>query len=536
MLLARKIAEKELSEEKHRCEPHDSFYIGSDVFYTYIVANDLWGLRIAQRTKEGYFSRAEKLREGLLSGTFPSNIREQFVSMLEYFGQTPIIVRSSSFLEDGFGNAFAGKYESVFCANRGTPEERLAAFENAVRQVYASTMDPSALEYRRQRGLEKKDEQMAILVQRVSGSYYGKLYMPCAAGVGYSYSTYQWRRDIDPDAGMLRLVMGLGTKAVDRTQNDYPRLVNLDRPAVTMTKNVAEKHRFSQHKLDVLDLEENALCEKDLDAVLPVLPRWLKNLLLEHDYEAEQRLYDMGRPRQIWFISCQRLLENEAFTGLMKKLLATLQRVYENPVDIEYTVNCGENGDFLVNLLQCRPLYVGQNREAVRIPALKAERTFFDIYDTCMGRSSCRKLDALVLVDPKEYYEYPYARKSEVAGVIGRINRYFLSQPEKKNVLLAVPGRIGTSSPELGIPAAFAELFRLLRHLRGIRRPGRIHARAEFRKPHVPGSGGSGYFLCGHLCGPGGNLLSPGLLCGLSGSVCQNLSPGGRAVLHDFRV
>lgn len=192
--------------------------------------------------------------------------------------------------------------------------------------------------------------------------------------------------------------------------------------------------------------------------MLPVLPRWLKNLLLEHDYEAEQRLYDMGRPRQIWFISCQRLLENEAFTGLMKKLLATLQRVYENPVDIEYTVNCGENGDFLVNLLQCRPLYVGQNREAVRIPALKAERTFFDIYDTCMGRSSCRKLDALVLVDPKEYYEYPYARKSEVAGVIGRINRYFLSQPEKKNVLLAVPGRIGTSSPELGIPAAFAEL------------------------------------------------------------------------------
>ena len=152
MLLARKIIHTELPEYRKYFEPHDSFYIGSDVFYTYIVANDLWGLRIAQRTKEGYFSRAEKLREGLLSGAFPSNIREQFVSMLEYFGQTPIIVRSSSFLEDGFGNAFAGKYESVFCANRGTPEERLAAFENAVRQVYASTMDPSALEYRRQRG------------------------------------------------------------------------------------------------------------------------------------------------------------------------------------------------------------------------------------------------------------------------------------------------------------------------------------------------------------------------------------------------
>ena len=34
-------------------------------------------------------------------------------------------------LEDGFGNAFAGKYESVFRVNQGSPEERLEAFEEA---------------------------------------------------------------------------------------------------------------------------------------------------------------------------------------------------------------------------------------------------------------------------------------------------------------------------------------------------------------------------------------------------------------------
>ena len=121
-----------------------------------------------RRTPEGYFSKAEELKQALLSGSFPENIREQFKAMLTYYGQSPIIVRSSSFLEDGFGNAFAGKYESVFCVNFGTLETRLKAFEDAVRQVYASTMDISALEYRLQRGLEKKDEQMSILVQRVS--------------------------------------------------------------------------------------------------------------------------------------------------------------------------------------------------------------------------------------------------------------------------------------------------------------------------------------------------------------------------------
>ena len=220
MLLARKIAETELPEFVELDEPHDSFFIGSDVFYTYIVSNGDWKLRIRQRSPEGYFSAAGQLREHLLHGVFPAKIRERFVDVLEYFGQNPIIVRSSSFLEDGFGNAFAGKYESVFCVNQGSPEQRLEAFEQAVRQVYASTMDVSALEYRRMRGLDKKDEQMAILVQRVSGSYYGKYFMPCAAGVGYSHSAYKWMPDMDPGAGMLRIVMGLGTKAVDRTKED----------------------------------------------------------------------------------------------------------------------------------------------------------------------------------------------------------------------------------------------------------------------------------------------------------------------------
>lgn len=174
------------------------------------------------------------MKEALLSGEFPSNIQEQFRTLLEYYGQSPVIVRSSSFLEDGFGNAFAGKYESVFCVNQGTPDERLHAFEDAVRTVYASTMDISALEYRKIQGLDHHDEQMAVLAQRVSGSYHGSYFFPSAAGVGYSRSFYKLDKNMDPSAGLLRIVTGLGTRAVDRTENDYPRLVNLDRPSVSM--------------------------------------------------------------------------------------------------------------------------------------------------------------------------------------------------------------------------------------------------------------------------------------------------------------
>ena len=437
-------------------EQHDSFYIGSDVFYTYIVSNGCWEIRIRQKTEQGFLEAAEELRQGLLKGRFPNNIREKFRNMLEYFGQNPIIVRSSSLLEDGFGNAFAGKYESVFCPNRGEIEERLEYFENAVRIVYASTMDASALEYRKTRGLADCDEQMAILVQRVSGSYYGPYFMPCTAGVGYSYSAYKWMPDMDPAAGMLRLVMGLGTKAVDRTENDYPRLVNLDRPEVTMLVQVADKHRFSQHKIDVINMAENKFEEVALEKLLPYLPQWYKSTVLEHDYEAEDKLREMGRYRDIYFVSCQRMLANRKFTKMMKELLHELQKAYGNPVDIEYTVNLSKGEDFVVNLLQCRPLYVGKGDEGMDIPERKEEDTFFEITESSMGQSQETDIDVIVQIEPKEYYEFPYIRKQEVADVIGKINAFYKNTGKK--LLLTVPGRIGTSSPELGVPVRFADI------------------------------------------------------------------------------
>ena len=182
-------------------ELHDSFYIGSDVFYSYIVQNGWWRTLMTHKTKKGYFASAQELKSKMLKGVFPDEVRERFQLMLEYFGQSPIIVRSSSLLEDAFGNAFAGKYESYFCANQGTPEERYENFEEAVRKIFASTMNEDALTYRLQRGLDQQDEQMALLVQRVSGSYRKQYFFPELAGVGLSYNTFVWQKGHGPQGG-----------------------------------------------------------------------------------------------------------------------------------------------------------------------------------------------------------------------------------------------------------------------------------------------------------------------------------------------
>ena len=84
------------------------------------------------------------------------------------------------------------------------------------------------------------------------------------------------------------------------------------------------------------------------------------------------------------------------------------------------------------------------------------KETFFDIVDSSMGASGKRKVDVVVQIDPVLYYEYPYGKKYDVASAVGVINRYY--RGSGKNLLLMTPGRIGTSSPELGVPVTFGDI------------------------------------------------------------------------------
>ncbi len=467
MLLARKILQKDAPEIADYLEPHDSFYIGSDVYYTYIVENHFWDLKVRQRKPENYFSLAEPLAEKIKQGEFSREMEEQFVFLLDYYGQDPYIVRSSSILEDGFGNAFAGKYESVFCANQGDLEERIRELENAIRTVYASTMSLSALDYRMRRGMERRDEQMALLVQRVSGSYYDSCFMPCAAGVGYSSSPYRFLSSSDTSQGMLRLVMGLGTTAVDRTEGSYPRLVSLDQPERHYAGTSAERHRFSQRIVEVINRETKKVEKKDPLELKQKLPKWLLSAVFEHDFDTERQLRERGIARSVEFVSCKGLTQNHLLMELFYKMLQTIQKEYHNPVDVEFTVNLSPRGEFVVNLLQCRPLQTFSESDASKDTELNmaAETEFaklneknqlFHCMHTSMGISRKQKLDYILYVDPIRYYEMPYMQKTSVARGIGAVNWYF--RKKNKQLMLMVPGRIGTSSPELGVPVTFHEI------------------------------------------------------------------------------
>ncbi len=455
LLVARKILSVEALECMPYIEPHDSYFIASNVFRDYLEQNDcakLWESQPKERFKE---EETEELQQKLRNGQFSSEVEGQFKAMLEHYGNTPIIVRSSSLLEDGYANMFSGKYESIFCPNQGSLEDRLEMLKEAIRKVYSSMVNPSAIEYRKRRKLLEVEEQMALLVQKVEGQILGDIYMPMAAGMGCSYNPYKWMDQMNPNAGMLRLVMGLGTRAVERTPGDYPRLIGLDRASANFYTTIADRHKFSQRFVDVLDLEKGEIRTVSRRQVMDRLPAWQKKMVLSHDTDAEFMLAQRQDYRNVYFVDCQGLVNNKKFIQTMSQVLKVLEKAYELPVDIEFALKSEEPGNLKINLLQCRPLKPAAT-VGLKIPEMEKEKIFFDLRKASARSSKKEKIDTIVWVDPHQYYECPYVKKSDVKGIISKINQ--VMGEGEKNPMLLVPGRIGTTSPELGVPVVYADI------------------------------------------------------------------------------
>lgn len=460
MLIARAVLRGASPAWQRILEPHDSFFVGSDVFYSYLVSNGCWRARQRQRDATRYLEDLDADERQMRAGAFPEFVREQFAEMLEYFGQAPIVVRSSSLLEDSFGNAFSGKYESVFCANQGSPEDRLEAFLAAVRKIYSSAMGREALLYRAQRGLLDSDEQMALLVQRVSGARHGRLFFPQAAGVGLSYNPFAWSEQIDARAGVLRLVFGLGTRAVRRSDDDYTRIVALNAPARRPESTAGEVRGAAQWKVDALDLERRELCTLPFQEVAESCGERAIEMVAWRDPELARRARETGRAAFPWVLTFQPLLQQTAFASDMRAMLETLERAYDYPVDVEFTANFLADGSYRINLVQCRPFQVKGGGHVIAEPGpVAAGDCVFETQGAVIGPSQSTEVGRLIYVVPRVYSQLPMQERYAVARLIGRITR--LEGAFNGAVVLAGPGRWGTAEPALGVPVSFAEIRRV---------------------------------------------------------------------------
>lgn len=438
-----------------------SWFIGADVFYQFTQLNNLY-VYANQKYKSPDEISAEypEIRKAYEEGKFPEEIEEGLRKILEQIGRQPLIVRSSSLLEDSFGTSFAGKYESHFCANQGTPKDNLKQLVAAIRKVYASVKSPNVLLYRRRMGLSDYDERMAILIQEVQGRPAGRYYYPDAAGVAFSTNQFRWHPRIDRQAGFLRLVWGLGTRAVDQIGDDFPRMVALSHPELRPESDPMQIRRHSQNKVDLIDLEDNRFRTLPVSETLSSQTPNLRLLVQRfeqggfHDFLSLPPKLDLNTA----VVTMEGLLRRSSFPSLMRRMLARLESAYKSPVDTEFAATfVQEDGDYkpMIYVLQCRPQSRLLDDEEVHMPdEIPVERKLFVTHGMIPdGRVS--GIRYIVYVPPERYIESPPTKKTEIARLIGRLNN---ALSEHRFILIG-PGRWGSRNSDLGIPVTYADIY-----------------------------------------------------------------------------
>jgi len=463
MLLAYRILTSELPEDIQACLRKPEYYfIASNEMYSFFAMNDLehWN---DQKYKDEDQMRADypHIVEEFLGGQFPSDIREKLESILLDVGKKPLIVRSSSLLEDSFGTSFAGKYESIFVPNQGDDHENLQSLLNAIAQVYASTLNPDALLYRRSKGLLDYDERMAILIMVVEGNAYKRYYLPDGSGVAFSRNLYRWAPQIKREDGFVRLVWGLGTRAVDRVGNDYPRLIALSHPLLRPTPDHPTMERCSQQFVDLIDLQDNEFktlpIHDVLDAEYPAL-RFIAQISEEGYFTSlRSRLMEEDRPKLV--LTFEDLLGRSKFPELMKDILKTLERCYQYPVDLEFTVslqdNLSDSPDLLFTLLQCRPQSRLAEGKEVEIPGHLPDRDIILQTRFMVPQGLIDRIEYVVFVPPAAYFSLKMNERFKLARIIGKLNQVL----KKKQFIFVGPGRWGSTNADLGIPIGYSDIF-----------------------------------------------------------------------------
>lgn len=451
---------------RHCCQASDplseirtprTWYLASDGLHSFVHGNHLEDV-FTQKYKDVDQVRQEypDIVQVFKNSLFPADIVHGLSVALDEFGEHPIIVRSSSLLEDRFGAAFSGKYKSLFLANQGTKQERMAALLDAIAEVYASTFSPDPIEYRAERNLLDFQEGMGVLIQEVVGTRVGDYFLPAFAGVAFSYNEFRWSPRIRREDGLVRLVAGLGTRAVDRTGDDYPILVSPGQPNLRANASVEETVRYSPRFMDVIYLPTNSFETVNIADLLrecgdrvPGIERIVS--VLEHGQLRQPMLGQVDFERDDLVVTFEGLLTRTPFIKQIHTLLELLQKELDAPIDIEFA----SDGRHLY-LLQCRTQTPGQQVAPAPIPRdIPPERVIFTAHRH-VSNGTVSNITHVVYVDPERYGEL--GREEDLIAVgraVGRLNKIL----PKRQFILMGPGRWGSRGDiKLGVKVTYSDI------------------------------------------------------------------------------
>jgi pyruvate,water dikinase len=387
---------------------------------------------------------------------FPPEVLRLLEGILDDMEGRPIVVRSSSLLEDSFEASFSGKYKSLFLANQGSRNERLLNMTNAIAEVYASTFGPDPIEYRRERKLLDFREEMGVLIQQVVGNKIGKYYLPSFAGVAFSNNEMRWSPRIKREDGIVRLVAGLGTRAVDRTIDDYPKLVSPGQPNLQVNISVPDQIRYSQRYVDVINLETNSFETIEFSNLIEESGGYFPGLENIVSFDRQGTLIDpissmSNFAKEDLVITFNRLISTSNCIIQIREILNELKSAFGRAVDIEFA----SSGDKL-HLLQCRPQSQFAEQELIKLPKNVEPEDIVFTAKHYVSTGVAFNIQYIVYVDSSGYSS---CKTSDDLHNIGKIVNLLNKRLPKKKFILIGPGRWGSKGDiKLGVPVIYSDI------------------------------------------------------------------------------
>jgi len=294
----------------------------------------------------------------------------------------------------------------------------------------------------------------------VKGQRFGRYFLPQGAGVAFSRNLYRWSPQIKREDGFVRLVWGLGTRAVEAVGDEQPRLVALSHPLIHPDDAPEAIRLHSQQCVDLIDLEANSLKTLPVREVLspryPVL-RYIAQLE-EEGYLRSLRSNPVDTQQLI--VTFEELLRRTPFARRMRLLLGTLEKHYHSPVDVEFTAQILDpdtsHPDIHISLLQCRPQSHLAEAHEVELPVALKSRDIIFSTRRMVPRGAIPNIGWVLFVPPEGYFALDSpARRNRLERAIGRLNAAL----KEETFICVGPGRWGTSTPDLGVSVAYGDFY-----------------------------------------------------------------------------
>jgi len=427
--------------------------ITTDLFDEFMELNNLYKVGLSDIPDE-------EILKHFVKANLPNRLKSDLKSFVESI-KKPIAIRSSSKLEDTQYQPFAGIYSTYMIPHvHGNVDATVQLVADAVKCVYASVYFGVSKTYMSATSNIIDEEKMGIILEEVCGRTYRNCYYPAISGVARSVNFYPIKPET-PEDGVANIAYGLGKYIVEggaglRFSPKYPKKVlQLSNPEMVLREtqktfyalNLDPKdwHPSVDDKVNILKLKIN---DAENDGAI-------KNAVSYYDIESHN-ITDLPVEGGKKVITFSNILNHNVFplASVLKELLEIGQKEMNNPIEIEFAIDLdtmpGELKTFY--FLQIRPVVEIDQGLEVKIENYEPKLSL--VYSKqAMGNGLFQGICDFVYVKPESFKP---SDNSKIAEEIEKIN--LMLRDEKRNYILAGPGRWGSNDPWLGIPVKWAQI------------------------------------------------------------------------------